>query len=117
MVTLNRFIRELMEAQGEVAPMLDGLRLAKERDLPLYRERFHARVPDPGKNLRHCALQHIAFLYVETPSAFRDAWSALRQLGKSGVYSDEDVDKQIDIMLSDLDQIEAEIRRIPGFKD
>ena len=59
--------------------------------------------------LRHCALHGIAFVLVEAPSTFKDAWSALRQFGKSGVYSDEDVDTQIDIMLAELDKIEMEV--------
>ena len=113
---LSEIIKKLIETRGAVG-VLDRLRNARENLLPMYRERFHARVPDPGHYLRHCGLQEIAFFYVERPSAFNAAWSELRQLGKSGVYSDEDVDKQIGIMLSELDQIEAEVRRLQSPRD
>ena len=89
--------------------VLETLNDARTNELPSYRARFHGRVPDPGDMLRHCALHGIAFVLVEAPSTFKDAWSALRQFGKSGVYSDEDVDTQIDIMLAELDKIEMEV--------
>ena len=54
---------------------------------------------------------------VEAPATFKAAWSDLRQLGKIGVYSDEEVDKQIDIMLSELEQIETEVRRLESSRD
>ena len=117
MVTLNEIIRKRLEIQDGAVAVLDCLRNARENLLPMYRERFHARVPDPGHYLRHCGLHDIAFYYVETPSAFKAAWSDLRQLGKIGVYSDEDVDKQIGIMLSELDQIETEVRRLQSSRD
>jgi hypothetical protein len=106
MVTLNTHIKFL-----DGVAVLNSIRRARDNELPMYRERFLARVPDPGDMLRHSTLSHIAFLVVQPPSAFTDAWSALRQLGKSGVYSNEDVDKQIGIMLSELAEIEAEVNR------
>ena len=117
MVKLNEIVRKRLENQNGAVAVFNCLRNARETLLPMYRERFHARVPDPGADLRHCGLQHIAFLIVEPPSAFRTAWSDLRQLGKAGVYSDEDVDKQIDIMLYDLDQIETEVLKFQGSRD
>jgi hypothetical protein len=117
MVTLNEIIRKRLGTQGGAVAVLDCLRNARESLLPMYRERFHSRVPDPGDYLRHCGLHDIAFYYVEPPSAFKAAWSHLRQLGKIGIYSDEDVDKQIGIMLSELDQMETEVRRLQRLRD
>ena len=110
LVTLRTFITEHLERLGKT--VLESLRHAREKELPTYRERFHARLPDPGENLRHSRLSDIAHLYVAPPSAFAHAWSELRHLGKTGVYSDEDVDEQIDIMSAELDQIEAEVTRL-----
>ena len=108
MVKLQEIL--LQDVEG-LRIVLETLSDARTKDLPRYRKRFHARVPDPGEMLRHCTLTGIAFALVEAPSTFKDAWSALRQFGKSGVYSDEDVDKQIDIMLAELDKIKAEVNR------
>ena len=107
MMTLSKALEFL---RGDT--VLNMIREARENQLPMYRERFHARVPDPGDGLRHSTLKDIAFMVVQPPSTFTDAWSTLRQLGKSGVYSNEDVDKQINVMLSELDQIEIEVNRL-----
>ena len=97
--------------------VLNIIRKARENELPMYRERFHARVPDPGDMLRHSTLKDIAFMVVQPPSAFTDAWTSLRELGKSGVYSNEDADKQVDIMLAELDAIETEVNRFFKSRD
>ena len=108
MVTLNSLLSRFPSAATGV---LNSVRDAREKELPMYEQRFRDRVPDPGAMLRHSKLSDVTFWVTGRSSAFFNAWSALRELGKSGVYSDEDVDKQIGIMQSELIAIEAEVVR------
>ena len=79
-MTLSKALEFL--SRGEV---LNIIRKARKNELPMYRERFHARVPDPGDMLRHSTLKDIAFMLVEPPSAFTDAWiGTSRSSGRAG---------------------------------
>jgi hypothetical protein len=85
---------------------LDAINHAKE-ELSYYKARYLARVNDPGANLRHCTLSYTICLVRPSSSKFQEALWELRQLGKDGNYTDENIVRCIEIMLSELDAMYA----------